>query len=115
MLKFPSRLGVIERRRIPGKLKLIHHRVCATLFSFEQKRHVNLEFDELRCLIFIASRGAFVQRLETVPRFRIFLLLKGNLRQIILSLAKFRIQLGCLLKCRFRLVELLLLHQNLAA
>ena len=60
MLKFPSRLGVIECGRVSGKLKLVHHRVCAALFSFEQKRHVNLEFDELCRLIFIASGRALV-------------------------------------------------------
>ena len=89
--------------------------MCAALFSFEQKRHVDLEFDKFCRLIFIASRSALVQRLETVPRFCILLLLKGNLRQIVLCLAKFRIQLRCLLKCRFGLVELFLLRQNLAA
>jgi hypothetical protein len=89
--------------------------VCPALFSFEQKRHVDLEFDEFCRLIFIASGRALVKRLETVARFCIFLLLKGNLRQIVLCLAKFRIQLGCLLKGRFGLVELLLLRQNLAA
>jgi hypothetical protein len=87
----------------------------AALFSFEQKRHVNLEFDELCRLIFISSGRALVQRLETVSRFCIFLLLKGNLRQIVLCLAKFGIQLRGLLKCRLGLIELLLLHQNLAA
>ena len=89
--------------------------MCAALFSFEQKRHVNLEFDELCRLIFIASGRALVQGLETVSRFRVFLFLKGNLRQIVLCLAKFRIQLCCFLECGFGLVELLLLHQNLAA
>ena len=60
MFKFPRRLSVIECRRIPGKLKLVHHRVRAALFSFEQKRQVNLEFNERCRLVFIASRRSLI-------------------------------------------------------
>ena len=114
MLKFPRRLGIIEGRGVPCKLKLLHHRVRPTFFSLEQKRHVNFEFDKLCCLIFVAARGSLIQRLETLPRLRIVLFLKGNLREVVLCFPKFRIQLGCFFKCSFGLVKLLLLHQNLA-
>ena len=114
MLIFPRCLGVIQRRRISRKLKLLHHRVRATLFAIEQKCQVNPELNKFCRLVLIAARRTLVQCLEPFPCFCVLLLLKGNLRKIELRFAELRIQFGCLLKCSFGLVELLLLHQNLA-
>ncbi len=55
MLKLPCRLRVIQSRRIAGKLELLHHPLGAAFFALQQKRHVNLEFDEIRGLIFFAA------------------------------------------------------------
>ena len=115
MLILPRCLGIIKRRRISGKLKLLHHRVRAALFSLEQMRHVNLEFNKLRRLIFIAARDSIIKPLKTFSRLCVVLLLEGDLREVVLRFAKFRVQPGCLFKCGFGLVKLLLLHQNLAA
>ena len=114
MFVLPRSLSVIESRRIACKLELLHHGVRAALFAFEQKRHVNLEFNKLCRLILIATWSSLVQRLETLPRFCVVLLFERNLREIILRFAELWIKLGCCLKCSFGLVKLLLLHQNLA-
>ena len=114
MLKFPRGLGIVQSWRIPCELELIHHRLRATLLPLEQKRHVNFELNEFCRLIFVASWRLFIQRFETLPRLRVVFLLKWNLREVILRLTEFRIQLGCLFECRFGFLKLLLLHQNLA-
>ena len=114
MLILPRCLGVIERRRISGELKLLHHRMRAALFPLEQNRHVNLEFDKLRRLIFIAARDSIIKRFKTLLRLCVVLFLKGYLRQVKLRFAEFRVEPDCLLKCSFGLVKLLLRHQNFA-
>ena len=80
MFKFPRRLGIVERWRIPRELELLHNRLCSTLLSFQQERHVDLEFDELRGLVLIPSWSLVKQRFETLPRFGIVFILKWNLR-----------------------------------
>ncbi len=115
MLKLPGRLGVVKRRRISCKLKLLHHLLRAALFVFEQKGHVDLELDNLRGLILVASWRLLKKRLETLARLSISFFLKWDLREIILRFAKFRIDLGRLFKRCFCFVEFLLLHQNLTA
>src|SRR5262249_27841581 len=60
MLKFPSCLSVVECGGVASKLELIHHRVRTALFSFEQKRHVDLEFDEFCRLILVAAGCALI-------------------------------------------------------
>ena len=115
MLVLPCSLSVIERRRVACELKFLHHRVRPTLFAFHQKRHVNFEFNQLGSLILVAAGDAFIQRLETVPGFCVLLFLERNLREIVLRIAKLRIQPGCLFECGLSIIELPLLHQNLAS
>ena len=55
MLKLPRGLRVIERRRVAGELELLHHLLRAAVFAFEQKRHEDLELDQLRRLILVAA------------------------------------------------------------
>ena len=114
MLKLPSCLRVVQRRRVSRKLELLHHLLRAALFAFEQKRHVDLELNDLRRLILIAPWCLLKERVEALSRPCIIFFLKRNLREIILRLAEFRIHFGRLLKRGFRIVEFLLLHQNLA-
>jgi hypothetical protein len=85
------------------------------LFALHQVGHVNFELDELGRLVFIAAGYAFVQRFETVPRFCVLLLFKWNLREVVLGIAKLRIQLCCLFKRSLSIVELPLLHENFAS
>ena len=114
MLILPGCLSIIKRWCIARELKLLHHRVRAAFFSLEQKRHVNLELNKLRRLILIATWSSLVQCLETLLRLCIVLLLKWNLREVVLRFAELWIKLGRLLKCGLGVVKLLLLHQNLA-
>src|SRR5207249_5293976 len=84
MLILPGCLSIIKRWCIARELKLLHHRVRAAFFSLEQKRHVNLELNKLRRLILIATWSSLVQCLETLLRLCIVLLLKWNLREVVL-------------------------------
>ena len=117
MFELPGGLRVIERRRVAGELELLHHLLGAAVFAFEQERQVNLELDDLRRLVLIAAgRGCVIEeRLETIPRFRVFLFLERDLGQVVLRLAEFRIDFRCLLERVFGTVEILLRQQNLAA
>ena len=106
VLKLPSCLRVVQRRRVSRKLELLHHLLRAALFAFEQKRHVDLELNDLRRLILIAPWRLLKERVEALSRPCIIFFLKRNLREIILRLAEFRIRFGRLLKRCFRFVEL---------
>ena len=110
VLILPCGLCVIKRRRIARELEFLHHRVRAALFSIHQEGHVNFEFDQLGRLILVAAGDAFIQRLKTVLGFCVVFFLERNLRQIVLRIAKFRIQLGCLFECGLGIIELPLLH-----
>jgi len=92
MFEFPCRLSVIKSWGISRKLELLHKGLRPTLFAFEQKRHVNLEFDQLCCLILVATGSLFKQCFKTLPRFSVVFFLKWNLREIVLRLAEFRIE-----------------------
>ena len=87
----------------------------AALFALEQKGHIDLEFNKLSRLVFVAAWDSIIKRLKTLLRLCVVLLLKRNLRKVVLRFAEFRIQPGGLLKCGLGLVKLLLRHQNLAA
>ena len=110
MLKLPGGLRIIERRGVAGELELLHHLLGAALFAFEQKRHVNLELDQLRRLVLVAPGRLAEQSFETLTRLDVILFLKWDLRQVVLRFAEFRIDLGCFLKGGFRQIVLLLLH-----
>ena len=85
------------------------------LFAFHQKGHINFELDQLGRLVFVATGHAFIQRLETVTRFCVLFLFEWNLREVVLRIAKFRIQLRRLFESGLGIVELPLLHQNFAS
>ena len=85
------------------------------LFALHQVGHVNFELDELGRLVLVAARYAFIQGVETVPRFCVLFLLEWNLREVVLRIAKFRIQLCCLFERSLSIVELPLLHENFAS
>ena len=57
MFELPRCLRVIKRRGITGELELLHHLLRLAVFSFEQQRHEDLEFNHLSGLIFIAAGG----------------------------------------------------------
>jgi hypothetical protein len=95
MFELPRGLRVVERRGVAGELELFHHFLRAAVFAFQKKRQINFEFDDLRGLVLIAAgRGRGVEeRFETLARFREFFFLEGDLRQVVLRLAEFRIDL----------------------
>ena len=68
MLELPGGLRVVERRRVARELELLHHLLRAAVFAFEQKRHENLELDELRRLIFVAAGRLAEERFEPIAR-----------------------------------------------
>ena len=47
VLKLPCGLRVVECGSVTSELELFHHLLRTTLLAFEQKRHENLEFDQL--------------------------------------------------------------------
>ena len=114
MSKFPGRLRIIQCWRISSELELFHHRLRPAFFPLQQERHVNLEFDQLRSLIFVTTGRSLKQRFETLSRLCVVFFLKWNLCEIVLRLTEFRIQFGRFFEGSLRLVELLLLHQNFA-
>ena len=115
MLVLPCCLRVIERRGIARELEFLHHRVRPALFALHQKGHVNFELNQLGRLVFVATGHAFIQRLETVARFCVLFLFEWNLREVVLRIAKFRIQLRRLFESGLGIVEFFLLHQNFAS
>src|SRR5438270_12836655 len=115
MFKLPGRLRVIQGRRIAGELKLFHHLLRAALFAFEQKRHVDVEFDQLGRFAFIAARRFAKQSLETISRGGVIFLFEWDLSEIELRLTEFWIGFERLLEFSLSLVELFLLEQYLTA
>ena len=115
MLKLPGSLCVIKGRRVTGELKLLHHLLRAALLALEQKRHVDLELNDLSGLILVAARRLLKERLKPIARFSVIFLFEWNVGEIELRLPELRVDLGCFLKRCFRFIELLLRHENLAA
>src|ERR1700730_4595074 len=115
MFKFPGRLRVIQSRRVARELELLHHFLGATISALEQQRHVNFELKQLRSLIFVATGSWGKECFEPITCLCVIFFLEWNLREVVLGLAEFRIDLQRFLKSRLGLVEFLLLHQNLTA
>ena len=91
MLKLPGRLRVVERGAVARELKLVHQLMGLRSLFLEQKSQENLELDQLRGLILIVARRLGKECFEPIARFRIFPFLEGNLREVVLGFAKFRI------------------------
>ncbi len=68
MFKLPSRLRVVERRRVSGELELLHHFLRVGVFAFEEQRQINLELDQLRGAILVRSGSGGEERFETLAR-----------------------------------------------
>ena len=119
MFELPGGLGVIERRRVAGELELLHHLLRAAVFSFEKQRQIDFEFDDLRRLVFIRrpARAWWRQKALRNGRapLRILLFLERDLREIVVRLGEFRVELHGLLKGGLRAVEIFLRQQNFAA
>src|ERR1700730_18172329 len=115
MFKFPRRLCVIQRRRVACELELLHHFLGATISALEQERDVNLKLEQLRSLVFVATGCLGKEVFEPLTRLRVILFLEWNLREVVLSLPEFWIELQRFLESRLSFIEFLLLHQNLTA
>ncbi len=89
MLKLPCRLCVIKSRRVAGKLKLLHQLLGAAVFAFQQPRHVDVEFDELRRLAFVSAGYLAQERFKSIARRSIIFFLQWHQRQIELRLPEF--------------------------
>ena len=117
MFELPGCLSVVECRRVAGELELLHHLLRAAVLALEEQRQINFEFDDLRRLVLIAAGrgGGAKERFKSLARFRVFLFLEWDLREVVLRFAELRIDLGRLLERRFRAVEIFLRQKNFTA
>ena len=89
MFKLPRGLGIIESRRVAGKLELLHQLLSTTVFAFQQPRHVDVELDQLRGFGLVSARCLAQERFKPIACGSIIFFLQWHQSQIELCLAEF--------------------------